>query len=516
VRLAVFDLGSTTFQLLVADAERDGSVVPILRDRVVLNLGMALARAGGHIPDGVGAHASGIVRRFRDLAERAGAERVLPVATSALREAGNREELGALLSEAAGERVRFVDGSEEGRLTLAGVRAGVALGYGPILLLDLGGGSLEVVVADDGRPRWSESLPLGAGRLTAEVLQHDPPARSERREIRRRALDLLAPLVERLSEADRPVRCVVSGGTAGALARLLAARRWREVPASLNQFEIRTRDLRELAGELGAVDHERRLRMPGVDQPRAELLPAGAQVLATAARAFGMPSVVLSDWGFREGVALDALGLGDGLGPSAAELRHRSIERLVKVWGEDPTHASVVSRLALRLFDDLSPAHGLGVRERDRLAHAARIHDIGARISPDRYHKHGAYLVEHAGLRGFSPDEIAVVASVVRFQRGRDPRPSYPPFAGLSARLRERTVVLTGVFRVAHALGRGHEHDATVVSATVDRGTVRIHVAGERDPDAAAAEARAQADLLCRALGREVSFSTQTLERVGV
>jgi exopolyphosphatase / guanosine-5'-triphosphate,3'-diphosphate pyrophosphatase len=516
VRLAVFDLGSTTFQLLVADAERDGSVVPILRDRVVLNLGMKLARAGGHIPDSAGVRATGTVRRFRDLAERAGAERVLPVATSALREAANREELGALLSEAAGEPVRFVDGAEEGRLTLAGVRAGVALGHEPVLLLDLGGGSLEVVVADDGRPRWSESLPLGAGRLTVDVVRRDPPARSERREIRRRVSDLIAPLVERLSEAERPVRCVVSGGTAGALARLLAARRWREVPASLNQFEIRTRELLELAQELGRVDHERRLRLPGVDERRVELLPAGAQVLATTALSFGMPSVVLSEWGFREGVALDALGLGDGVGPSASELRHRAIERLVKVWGEDTAHASVVARVALRLFDGLSPAHGLGVRERDWLARAARVHDIGARISPDRYHKHGAYLVEHAGLRGFSPDEIAVIASVIRFQRGRDPRPSYLPFAGLSAPLRERVVVLTGVLRVAHALGRGHEHDATIVSGTVDHGAVRVHVAGERDPEAAVAEARLQADLLRRALGREISFSTQTLERVAV
>lgn len=507
MRFAVLDLGSTTFQLLVTEADEDGSLTPILRDRVVLNLGMALTAAGGRIPPSAAVRALETVRRFRDLAERTGARRVLPMATSALRDAGNREELGELFERAIGVPIRFIDGWEEARLVFAGVRASVALGAGPTLLLDLGGGSLEVAMADERGLRWGESLPLGAGRLTAQVLRRDPPSREERRRVRRLVEDALAPVVARVEgEGTAPARCVASGGAVGALARLLAVRSWDVPPPSLNQLSMGIDDMRELGRELAAVELERRLRIPGIDERRADLLPVGAIVLSTAASSFGLDSLLISDFGLREGVVLDALGLAAGPGPAPDELRRGSTERLARVWGEDGAHVRHVSRLALRLFDETAGLHRLGATDRELLSHAAVLHDIGVRISPDRHHKHGAYLVEHAGLKGFSPEEVAQIASMVRFQKGRDPRPSYAPFAGLSAKARARVTLLTGMLRVAHALGRGGEHDAREVSISVgDR--VRVRIVGTSNPEAAAAEAAAAADLLSRALGLDVTVA---------
>lgn len=145
-RFAVLDLGSTTFQLLVADADRDGSLTPVLRDRVVLNLGRVLAEET-RIPDEVAGRAAETARRLRDLAARTGADHLVPLATSALRDSPDREELEELFEGAIGAPVRFIDGREEAWLTFAGVAASVALGEGTTLLLDLGGGSLEVALA---------------------------------------------------------------------------------------------------------------------------------------------------------------------------------------------------------------------------------------------------------------------------------------------------------------------------------------------------------------------------------
>jgi len=513
MRFAVFDLGSTTFQLLVTDADDDGTLTPIFRDRVILHLGVALAAAGGHIPPSAGARAAETVRRFRDIARRVGAGRVLPVATSALRDAGNREELAEMLGQAAGEPIRFIDGREEARLVFAGVRASVALGPGATLLLDLGGGSLEVALAGAGGLRWGESLPLGAGRLSAEVLRHDPPSRDERREIRRLVEEAVAPLVERVGREATPVRCVVSGGTTGALARILAVRRWGTPPPSLNQWSIGLDEVSELGKELSRVDLDTRLRIEGVDERRADLLPAGAIVVTSAVGAFGLDTMLVSEFGLREGVVLDALGLASGPEPEPADLRRRSVDHLARVWGEDPAHVSLTHDLAVGLFNATAELHGLGPVEREWLSHAARLHDIGVRISPDRHHKHGSYIVEHADLKGFSPDEVAVIASLVRFQKGRDPRPSHPPFARLPPALRGACTSLEGLLRVAHALGRGGGHDVRDLAVTVRGDEILVRIAGTSNPEAAATEAEAAADLLGRSLGVAIRFEPALMGR---
>jgi exopolyphosphatase/guanosine-5'-triphosphate,3'-diphosphate pyrophosphatase len=504
-RFAVLDLGSTTFQLLVADAEGDGSLTPVLRDRVVLNLGRVLAEEA-RIPVDVATRAAETARRLTDIAARTGVDRLVPLATSALRDSPDRHELEDLFDEAIGTKVRFIDGREEARLTFAGVAASVALGEGATLLIDLGGGSLEVALADAGGLRWGRSLPVGAGRLTGLLVAHDPPTKEERRAVRAALEEAVMPLVFEVEHAE-PARCIASGGTAGALARVLAAERWGTPPASLNQFEISVSDLRDLTQELAALPLDERLRVPGVDERRAELLPAGGWILAAAASAFGVKRLVHSEWGLREGAVLDALGLAEGTAPSPEELRRRSVERLIRVWGEDPSHVAVVARIAGRLFDDTEPVHGLGPCEREMLGHAARLHEIGARVSPARLHKHGAYLVENVGLRGFDPDRVAMVASLVRFSRGKDPRPVYAPFAGLPDYEREAVVVMSGLLRVAHAIGRGPEGERLDVACAVGD-KIGITVTGSANPEAAVAEARQASRLLERVLGRKVRIES--------
>jgi len=504
-RFAVLDLGSTTFQLLVADADATGSLTPILRDRVVLNLGRVLA-GRGEIPPEDAARAGDTARRLTDIAVRTGADHIVVLATSALRDSPNRDELAELLADAVGTPARFIDGREEARLTFAGVTASVAIGAGSTVLLDLGGGSLEVALADASGLRWGRSLPVGAGRLTGQLVAGDPPSRAERKAVRAAVEEAVAPLTADVLAAD-PARCVASGGTAGALARLIAARRWSVPPASLNQYEMSVAELRELTRELASLSLAERLRVPAIDARRAELLPAGGWILTAAASAFGIKRLVHSEWGLREGAVLDALGLADGTIPPPERLRRGSVDRLVRAWGEDPAHVELVARLAQSLFDGTRELHDLGEPEREWLGHAARLHEIGARVSPARLHKHGAYIVENAGMRGFSPQEVGAIASLVRFHRGKDPRPVYPPFAALEPSIQLACTLLTGLLRIAHAIGRGPEDDRLEVAVDLRDSRLRIRFAGSGNPDAAVAEARLAADLLERTQGVEIEIT---------
>jgi exopolyphosphatase / guanosine-5'-triphosphate,3'-diphosphate pyrophosphatase len=502
MRFAVLDLGSTSFQLLVSDVEDDGALTHVLRDRVILNLGAEVA-ATGSVPEDQLDRALFVVRRFRDVAERSGAERVIPVATAAFRDAANRPELARAIALAAGTPVRVLAGDEEARCTVAGIRASVALDDGQWVGLDLGGGSLEIAVVRGDRVTWTDTYPLGAARLSRTLVSHDPVSRAERHEIRDLVHELLTGAVEASGAPKHPVT-VLAGGTAGAVARLLAARRWPSPPASLNQFEVGIDDLVEVSRTLCALPLSDRLRLPGFDERRADILPAGAVVLATALQVFDVDRAVHAEWGLREGVILREIRAQPPASPE--EMREASIQRLVRRWGTAESHPKWVLRHALRLFDETSALHELGPHERQLLSYASQLHDIGARISPDKHHKHGAYLVEHAGLRGFTPSEVAMVASMIRFHRGAGPRTTYPPYAGLTAEERESVRILTGILRLAHGLGRGGEGDVVEIGTRARRKELLISVAGLSNPDGAVAEAEERADVLASALGLRVRF----------
>jgi exopolyphosphatase/guanosine-5'-triphosphate,3'-diphosphate pyrophosphatase len=297
---------------------------------------------------------------------------------------------------------------------------------------------------------------------------------------------------------------VIAGGTAGALCRLLAARRWSDPPTSLNQFTVTAAALGDVARTLSASTSEERLALPGIDERRADLLPTGGVVLTAALAAFGATAATHSEWGLREGVVLRALGAPIPSDPGA--LRHAAVDRLASRWHLDGRHSATVRRHAETLFDETRSIHDLGSVERELLGAAARLHDVGTRISVDKHHKHGAYIVEHAGLRGFSPDEVALLACLVRFQRGSPPRPSYPPYEALLPSEREACRTLVGLLRVAHALARGGADDVTSIRVDASGRELLVHIEGG-NPVHAVTDANEHAALLARTLGSPVRFA---------
>jgi exopolyphosphatase/guanosine-5'-triphosphate,3'-diphosphate pyrophosphatase len=307
-RLAVVDLGSTSFHMLVADVTPAGGVVPVLRSRAMLELGSWLATSR-HIPAEAQDDAVRAAARLRRRAEALGVQRLLPVGTAALREAANGTALRRRLEDALEAPVRLVSGEEEARLMFAAFRRRVLLPAGAVLGADLGGGSLELAVGDAQRIRREWTLRLGAARLRAELAAGDPLSARAVRAIRARVREQVEPAARAL-RGSPPELAVAAGGTARALGRLVVGLRGMRPARSINGLWVPAPELRSIAKHLAAAPRAARLRMPGMRRRRVELLPVGALVLATLADALDLEGYTLTDWGLREGVLLEAVGVG--------------------------------------------------------------------------------------------------------------------------------------------------------------------------------------------------------------
>jgi exopolyphosphatase/guanosine-5'-triphosphate,3'-diphosphate pyrophosphatase len=306
LRVAVLDLGSTSFHLLVADASPTGGIERVARRRVMLRLGASIADEGASIPKATAERAVESARELRRVAEERGADRFVPVATAALRDARNGPALADAIGRALGTKVKILSGIQEARLIFAAFRQRIPLRDQLALGLDLGGGSLELAIGDGFEVQWETTLPLGVTRLHGEFDVHDPMKRRERKEIERRVEERLEPCRGEVRERS-PKLPIASGGTARALARLIEERgAGRAVDGGLR---VTRGDLAKLADVLCDASHDELLAMPGVKRSRADLLPTGAVVLAAVMETLSLRDLLICDWGLREGVILKELGL---------------------------------------------------------------------------------------------------------------------------------------------------------------------------------------------------------------
>ncbi|MGI8493297.1 MAG: HD domain-containing protein [Acidimicrobiales bacterium] len=421
MRIAALDLGSNSFHLLVAQVHPDGSFEALARDKEMLRLG-SLVGASGAVGEPAATAAVDTVRRFMAQADSLGADEVVACATAALREAADSGPLLDRIKEATGVRVRVISGKEEARLIFAALQASVVVDPAPALAADLGGGSLELMVGDQSSLFWATSLKLGVGRLTAELVRSDPPSAGDRRRLVHAVTTGLSTVLPELV-SRQPRMAIASSGTLTSILRLGAGN-----PTQVNQLAVRAAALERTGAELLQMTSEQRSNLPGIDARRADLLPAGVVVATTLMELTGIGEWTGCEWALREGMVLDALRKRAPAewSPAGQGLRRHSVVSLGRRCNWSEAHSEKVARLALRLFDGTGSLHGLGPEERELLEYGALLHDIGEHVSTDAHEQHSAYLIEHGRLRGFSPQEVAVLACLARFHKARQPEDLVP------------------------------------------------------------------------------------------
>lgn len=488
VRIAALDLGSNSFHLLVADAHPDGSFDRLFREKEMLRLGDVVARHG-RLTDEACDAAVDSVRRFRSLADGAGVEQFVACATSAIREADNGADLVDRLEAETGVAVRVISGIEEAALIFRAVQASVLIDPGPAVCLDLGGGSLEVMVGTASELSMATSVKLGVARLTAELVRGDPAEAlrsGDLRRLRKRIETVLGPVADAAARFE-PRLMVGTSGTLCDLARIAVAAETGTVPASINQHHVSREAVEEAQAQLASLPLSARRRIPGLDARRAELAPAGSLLAVVALELFGFDELVVGTWALREGMVLEEMRrhTGEELSDDPRLMRAASVLDLAQRcrWRED--HARQVARLATSLFDQTAGLHGLDESRRELLEHAAHLHDIGDHVSSESHHKHTAYLIEHGRLRGFKPDEVAVLATLGRFHCQGEPKTSFEPFGAMAEDERASVRILTALLQVADGLDRSHAGTVEAVEVCVgdDQVELRVRAGGDVEVD---------------------------------
>jgi exopolyphosphatase / guanosine-5'-triphosphate,3'-diphosphate pyrophosphatase len=505
MRIAAIDLGSNSLHLLVVEARPDGTFQPLCQEKEMLRLGDVVSRTGRITPAALD-DLLGTIRHFAALAAANGADEIVARATAALRDADNGAEVVDRVEAATGVRVEVISGVEEARLIFGAIRASVVIDPAPALCLDLGGGSLEIMVGDGEGLRWATSVRLGVARLTAELVSSDPPSGGDRRRLRQLVTSVLAPVVEEVA-ALGPAMLIGTSGTLCDLAAMASVAAGATLPTSLNHLTVTREQLDAVHEEVMRRPLASRRRLAGLDARRADLVPAGAVVLTTAMDLFGMDAMTVSDWALREGIVLDSIGqhdLADWTGDQAA-IRRSSVLNLCRRCAWDERHGRQVALLSLSLFDQLAPVHHLARDDRELLEYGALLHDIGEHVAMEGHHKHTAYLIEHGRLRGFDPEEVAVLGCLGRFHRRGEPKPSFPPFASLDAGAQERVTRLVALLRLADGLDRSHLGTVRRVHVgLLEGGTVTIGIEADGDADLQLWGVRRKRDLFERIFEREI------------
>jgi exopolyphosphatase/guanosine-5'-triphosphate,3'-diphosphate pyrophosphatase len=307
VRLGVLDLGSNTVHLLLVDAHYGAAPVPASKLKIPLRLSEHL-NADGSVDDVAIATLLDFVTEGQKLAEDKGATEVMAFATSAIREATNGEDVLRRLHERSGLAVQVLSGEDEARMTFLAARRWFGWSSGRILLLDIGGGSLEIASGTDEEPDTAVSVPLGAGRMTRDFLDGDPPTEDSVRELRRHARARIAEVVGRVRRHGDARLAVATSKTFKQLARIAGAAPSHE--GMHVRRVLRVDDLREIAPRLASMTASERSKIPGVSEGRSSQMVAGAIVAEAAMDLFELEELVVCPWALREGLILRRL---DGL-----------------------------------------------------------------------------------------------------------------------------------------------------------------------------------------------------------
>ncbi|MBW4530761.1 MAG: Ppx/GppA family phosphatase [Aphanothece saxicola GSE-SYN-MK-01-06B] len=474
-RVAAIDIGTNSIHLLVA------AIDPVLRSFSVVLAEKSTTRLGERDPDSGDLTPEAIERAFltlrhcRDLATSHGVEQIVTAATSAVREAPNGRAFLQGLQDQLGLVVDLVSGPEEARLIYLGVLSGLSFGDQPYFILDIGGGSTELVLADGRDARALTSTRIGAVRLQREFCREDPltPARRGFLEAYiQGAMDPAVAEVKReLRPGEKPV-LVATSGTAMAMAALACAQD-PNPPLKLDGYRLGRARLDEIVERLVAMTPEQRRALTAINERRAEIIVPGALILQTTMEILQVRELVVCERALREGLIVDWM-LRNGLLVDRfsfqSTIRRRTVLHLARTYGVDTGRADRVASHALSLYDQTRGLlHDDDGEGRALLWAAAQLHACGKHVNIAAYHKHTWYLIRHGELLGYSEAEHLMVAAIARYHRRGLPKKRHESWQLIEAGQHRHTVFTMGLLlRLAAALDRRPAPGIEAISVSAD------------------------------------------------
>jgi exopolyphosphatase / guanosine-5'-triphosphate,3'-diphosphate pyrophosphatase len=476
--IAAIDIGTNSVHMVVVRIVADLPAFSIIaREKETVRLGDRDPQTGNLTPEAI-KRAIGALRRCQEVAKSLNVQQIFAVATSAVREAPNGNEFVRSIETELDLAVNIISGQEEARRIYLGVLSGVEFNNTPHLIIDIGGGSTELILGDSHEPRTLSSTKIGAVRLTAEFIPQNPVSDRSLNYLQAFVRGQLERAIDEIKANLKPgeaPKMIGTSGTIETLAAILNLDKNGHVPERIHGSQIHLHDLRNLIARLRKMTVLERTTIEGMSDRRSEIIVAGAVVLQEAMTMLGMKSLSICERSLREGVIVDWMltqGLIEDRLKYQGSIRQRSTLKIAGKYGVDLPHSERVAELALSLFDQTyGQIHHWDKTIRELLWSAGILHNSGHFVSHDAHHKHSYYLIRYGELLGYTEAEIDIIANIARYHRKSPPKKKHQNLQNLSKEQKLIVSQLSAMLRVAVALDRRRIGAIRDVSLSCDLAT---------------------------------------------
>jgi exopolyphosphatase/guanosine-5'-triphosphate,3'-diphosphate pyrophosphatase len=504
-RLAAIDVGSNTIRLTVAEVQDDDTYRILDEEREMVRLGEKLDRTG-RLSDAAVERALAAIGKMKAIADGFKITELRAIATSAVREAANGRTFTREAWRQHKVRIEVISGEEEAQLAFRTANRHFDLRGRSTAVVDIGGGSVEVILSAGTAIDHVYSLPLGAVRVSERLVKSDPLKPKHWKQMK--------------EEIDRGIRTIMrqpghraeimigSGGTFTALAHMSKYQREGR-HGSVQGYVLTPAEIIHLLRRLRETPLEARRQIPGLSPDRADIIVGGASVIARLVRGLKTQEIMVNERGIRDGLLLHMISELPGRSPSPSPESGNRMEwarQFARKARSNERHCEHVAMLALQLFDGVKQRFGLPGTGRDVLQAAAILHDVGYLISHSKHHKHAYHLIMHGELPGFSPQEVELIANVVRYHRRAFPRKRHDNLAYLDGSERRLIGKLSGILRIADGLDRTHSQSVAGLRVRALQGRLRVSLDADAFPEIERIDAERKSDLFRKAFKTNVEL----------
>jgi exopolyphosphatase / guanosine-5'-triphosphate,3'-diphosphate pyrophosphatase len=481
--VAAIDIGTNSIHMVIVEIDPTlPSFTIIAKEKDTVRLGDRDPETGKLTTEAM-ERSLAALKRCKDLADSLNAGQIIAVATSATREAPNGQKFLQQIESEIGIVVNLISGIEEARRIYLGVLSGIDFNDQPHIIIDIGGGSTEIILADIHEPRCLSSTKIGAVRLSKEFVTTDPISSEELAYLRAYVRGMLERPIDEIwhnLQLNELPRTIGTSGTIETLAIINALEKQGTVPDPLNGYQMSRKDLEKIVKKLAAMSYEERLKVAGISDKRAEIIIPGAVILLEVMTMLQLDAIVVCEQALREGIIVDWMlthGLINSRFRYQNEVKNRNVLKIARKYQVDLAYSERVTKFALSIFEQLQgELHDWGLAEKELLWSAGILHNCGIYISHSSHHKHSYYLIRNAELLGFTELELELIANIARYHRRSKPKKKHDAYNKLPHKQYQLIVrQLSAILRLAVALDRRQKGAIATVNCQYNSGDRTLH-----------------------------------------
>ncbi len=505
-RIAAIDLGTNSFHAVLVDIYPDGSFRTIdkLKEMVIL----AEKGMDNHLSEEAMQRGLDALKRIKFLCDSQQVEEIIAFATSAIREAKNGGDFIQRMIDEVGIKARAIPGKMEAELIGYAIRHSIALDDEMVLMVDIGGGSVEFIVGNNKEFLYHNSLKLGVARMSAKFVKNDPITKAEIKALKKHFKNSLQEVGKLIKEYK--IRTIIgSSGTMENIGAMVASRTSLTADMTLNELVFQAEDFGNLYKEFIKLDRNQRKKIGELDEKRIDIINPGMALLKYLIKEFDIEQIKISEAALRDGMILNYLKNNRPtleLVANYPDPRKRSIYELLRKCNWMEAHSMHVAEMALQLFDEFRDDLRLEENDRELLEYACLMHDIGYYISYRKHHKHALYIIRHSDLRGFTEDEIDIMANVARYHRRSTPKKRHEFYTKMAKPLRKKVKRLAGILRVADGLDRSHYQNVQNLEIDNREDKVLLYLTTMGDPELEIWGAERKSELFEKITGKKLEI----------